>query len=82
MHALTSCASCAERRLAGDQVCCVRCVQEKAPHPKPDSVAAGNFKISIVGKLKDGKINQSVLQSYRKQMQAAKEGRGETAERQ
>jgi hypothetical protein len=60
----------------------VRCVQEKAPHPKPDSVAAGNFKISIVGKLKDGKINQSVLQSYRKQMQAAKEGRGETAERQ
>jgi hypothetical protein len=45
-------------------------------------VAAGNFRISIVGKLKDGKINQSVLDSYRKQMKAAKEGTGGTAERQ
>lgn len=56
--------------------------QEKAHHPKPDSVAAGNFRISIVGKLKDGQINQSLLDSYRKQMAAAVEGRGATAERQ
>ncbi len=42
---------------------------------------AGNFRISIVGKLKDGEINQAMLASYRKQMKAALEGSGETAER-